>query len=302
MSEFKDLSVPNVEPGSAEWLGYMSASKIAAVVGHSEYDSYFSLWHRMNGTIEPEPDDDIKRRGHYLEPAIAAWFADQHPEWEIRETGMWINPECEWQSASPDRIVITGDGPQLLQIKSDAAHEYGEPGTDQVPIGYFDQVQWEMHVTGIHTCHLAVILPFLIFAEYVIEYDAEYAAALVDAAEPFMLSLLAGKKPSIDPMDGHTATYRAVKELHPDIDDEDVVLPDELATAFLQANETKKAAEQTVQAAKSVIAEYMGNAKSCSWNSKKLFGRQCRNGGTPYMVAAKNLPSITTTEGEVKAA
>lgn len=304
MSTFKDLSVPNVKPGSLEWLGYMSASKIAAVMGHSEYDSYFSLWHRMNGTVAQEPDDDTKRRGHYLEPAIAAWFQDQHPDWAIRETGMWINPACEWQAASPDRLVLTDgesfEGARLLQCKSDAAHEYGEPGSDQVPVGYFDQVQWEMHVTGIHICHLAVITPFLVFAEYVIEYDAEYAAGLVAAAEPFMLSLLAGDKPSIDPMDGHTATYRAVKELHPDIEDEDVVLPDDVALAFLTAREEKTAAEHAEQAARSVIADYMGNAKSCSWGGKKIFGRQVRGSGTPYMVAAKNLPN--TTQGEVKAA
>lgn len=294
MSTFVDRSVENVKPGSVEWLGYMSASKIAAVMGHSEYDSYFSLWHRMNGSIQPEPEDDVKKRGHYLEPAIAAWFQDQHPDWEIRETGMWINPDCEWQAASPDRIILTPEGPRLLQCKSDASHEYGEPGTDQIPVGYFDQVQWEMHVTGIHICHLAVISSYLVFEEYVIEYNPEYVAGLVAKAEPFMLSLLAGQKPSIDPMDGHTATYRAVRELHPEIDGSDYELTTEQATAFLAARAAKKEAEELEQAAKSVIADAMGAAKTASWNGAKLFNRQSKGGGTPYLVAAKNLPSIET--------
>lgn len=96
---------PRMEPGSPDWLATMSASKIAAVVGLSTYESRFSLWHRMSGLIDPEPDDDEKRRGHYLEPAIARWFADQHPEWVIEPTGTWGHQDRPWQTASPDRLV-----------------------------------------------------------------------------------------------------------------------------------------------------------------------------------------------------
>ena len=46
--------VPRLEPGSAAWLQRMSASKIAAVVGLSSYQSRFSLWHRMAGLVEQE--------------------------------------------------------------------------------------------------------------------------------------------------------------------------------------------------------------------------------------------------------
>ena len=75
-------------PGSPEWLQRMSASKIAAVVGLSPYQSRYSLWMQMAG-LAPQPvQTKAMSRGHYLEPAIAAWFADQHPDWTVTTTAV----------------------------------------------------------------------------------------------------------------------------------------------------------------------------------------------------------------------
>ena len=40
-----------IPPGSDEWRKYMTASKIAAVMGHSPYESRFSLWHRSSSWL-----------------------------------------------------------------------------------------------------------------------------------------------------------------------------------------------------------------------------------------------------------
>jgi len=41
--------IPELEPGSAGWYQFMTASKVAAAMGLSPYESPFSLWHRMAG-------------------------------------------------------------------------------------------------------------------------------------------------------------------------------------------------------------------------------------------------------------
>jgi putative phage-type endonuclease len=290
---FVDLSIPEVTPGSPEWFTYMTASKVSAIMKHSTYDSYLSLWLKMHGQIQPEQDTEITRRGHYLEPAVRAWFRDQHPEWHVTETGMWVHPEIPWAAATPDGIVHTPEGTELFEAKSSTLdHEWGEPLTDQVPPGYYDQAQWQMFVTGARRVRLAVIKSFLEFAEYVIEYDAEYMVIMLAAVTEFMDSLAAGRRPSIDPLDGHTATYQAIKELNPGIIDETVDLDDDIAIAYLQAVTERKAAEYIEQAAKSVIADYAGEARYVYWGNSKMFTRQSRGGGTPYLVASKNLPSI----------
>jgi len=294
--EFIDRSIANVAPGSPEWYSYMTASKIAAVMGHSTYDTWFSLWHRMNGTIELQPEDDQKRRGHYLEPAIAAWWADQFPDYDVYTTGLWVHPEVEWAAASPDRIPrhkLTG-APVLLECKSDANDAFGEPGTDQVPPAYFDQVQWQMGCTGIRTAYIAVLGGFLMFDWYVVEYDAAHFDAMMARATEFMTDLTLGNLPSIDPMDGHLATYQAVKELHPDIDRGTVL---ELSKAevvpYLQAVEESEAAKTRLQAATTVMADLLGNGHKVLYNSKTVAYRMSKGGGTPYLVKGKNLPAVS---------
>lgn len=293
MSTFVDVSIPEVAPGSEEWFTYMTASKVSAIMKHSTYDSYLSLWLKMAGRIQPQQDTDITRRGHYLEPAVREWFRDQHPDWQVTKTGMWVHPEIEWAASTPDGIIHAPDGTELFEAKSSTLdHEWGEPGTNQVPAGYYDQAQWQMFTTGLRRVRLAVIKSFLEFAEYVIEYDPEYVALMLATVTGFMDSLAKGERPSIDPLDGHTATYEAIKQLNPGIEDETHELGDEDAIRYLKAVTVRKAAESTEQGAKSVIADLAGEAHYIEWGGKKMFTRQSRNGGTPYLVASKNLPAI----------
>jgi putative phage-type endonuclease len=288
---FIDRSIPGIKPGSAEWMKYMSASKVAAIMGHSDYDSWFSLWHKMNGTIAPDPETDEHRRGHYLEPACLAWFHDQHPGWKFTPTGMWVHPDHEWASATPDEIGWTPDGQVIIEAKSsNLDYEWGEPGTDQIPPGYNDQVQWQMFCTGMRRAYLPVITNGLRFVEYVVDYDPGYVGEMLAVAIEFMATLKAGQKPSVDPLDGHLSTYQAVRELNPGILDETIDVDDDMALPFLEANADVKAAENRLQAAKNVLADYVGEAHYVTWGKTKLLTRQSKKGGIPYFVSARNLP------------
>lgn len=291
--QWTDPSVPEVAPGSPEWMTYMTASKVSAIMKHSTYDSYLSLWLKMAGQIPREQDTDITRRGHYLEPAVRAWFRDQHPEWQVTETGMWIHEDIPWAASTPDGIIHTPEGTRIFEAKSSTLDgEWGEPGTDQVPPGYYDQAQWQMFTTGLRRVHLAVIKSFLDFAEYVIDYDPAYVDGMLHKVNEFMTSLEQGRRPSLDPLDGHASTYEAVKQLNPGIEDEEYELEDADAIRYLKATAARKAADLVEQGAKTFIADQAGEARAITWNGKKLFTRQSRAGGTPYLVASKNLPTI----------
>ncbi|HAP90849.1 MAG TPA: hypothetical protein DCR15_14455, partial [Arthrobacter bacterium] len=133
---------------------------------------------------------------------------------------------------------------------------------------------------------------YLDFAEYVIEYDVEYVALMLAQVTEFMDSLEQGRRPSLDPLDGHAATYAAIKELNPGIEDETYELEDADAIRYLTAVAARKAAEELEQGAKSYIADLAGQAHYIKWGGKSVFTRQSRKGGTPYLVASKNLPTI----------
>jgi predicted phage-related endonuclease len=122
-----------------------------------------------------------------------------------------------------------------------------------------------------------------------IERDTERINYLTVAAKFFMDSLDRNEAP---PIDGSTHTYQAVRELHPDIEAEDVEIPESLATSWLDAKYDAEAISETEQRLKSEIAALTGNARRAVWNGTTLFTRQSRGGGTPYLVAARNLPTI----------
>jgi putative phage-type endonuclease len=281
------ILVPRLEPGSPEWLSRMSASKIAAVVGLSRFQSRFSLWHEMAGLLEPSPQSAVMSRGHYLEPAIAAWFADQHPDWTISETGTFKNPDRDWQIATPDRLVTHPNGHvELLQCKSAADHrdEWGADGSGQIPVGYRAQVTWEMDTVGVSTCHVAVIHAYLEFRSYIIEYDPVYADFLRDEAMLFLRDLADRRPPAID---AHKATYEAVRQLNPDILPEMVEVPDGIAELWLEAVMTERDAKGQRRFAAAMLSDHMGSAQDAYWRGRCIAQRRTKNGETPYLCVAR---------------
>jgi len=287
--------VPRIEPGNPEWLTIMSASKIAAVLGLSPWESRFSLYHRMTGMVGDDGNEQT-RRGHYLEPAIAAWFADQHPDWRLEETGTWLHPERRWQAATPDRIVHLPDGTvELVECKSSGMFEgWGDPGTDTIPVYYRGQVIWQLDTLGLQRCHVAVILPFLEFRSYVVEYDPGEAQFMRDTAADFLADIRNGNRP---PIDGSDATYQVVRQLHPDIDGDDREIPANLALDYRIACAEYDAAELTKRGLTSEIIDLMGTARYATWQSERVAMRvPGRKGKPPFL-----RPCKATTKGETAA-
>lgn len=304
------IPLPDLVPGSPEWLKRMTASKIAAVIGLSPWESRFSLWHRMAGLIEQQPETDQTRRGHYLEDAVARWFYDQHrPEFALSKGLAWAHPDRDWQAASPDRLIWDREcaadslpcavhAPKaLLEVKTTAdMDEWGEAGTDQIPPYYRCQVMWQLDTLSLPVAYVAVLLPRLEFREYRIDYNADEAAYLRAEAAQFLESLPTGALPQRPNLDDHIETYAAVRALHPEIDPRSEEVPADLAREFCDAVRGLKTAKTREQAARTALADHMGTAATAVYvdgdNRIKLADRRAKAGGTPYLQAASRLPEI----------
>lgn len=282
--------VPRIEPGNPEWLKIMSASKIAAVLGLSPWESRFSLYHRMTGMVGDDSNDST-RRGHYLEAGILAWFADQHPDWQIAKTGTWLHEERSWQAATPDSLAILPDGTtELVEAKTHAEMDkWGEPGTDNVPVYYRAQAMWQLDTLGLKRCHLAVLMPFLTFQPYIIDYNPAEAALLREAATEFLDDIANGNRPAIDDSD---VTYQVIRQLHPEVDGTDKEIPGYLASAYRRACENYTQAKRDKQGLTSEITDTMGSARYATWQGERIAMRvPGREGCPPFLrpcKAAKN--------------
>lgn len=277
-------------PGSAEWRRMMTASKVPSVLGLSPFKSRFTLWHEMNGTVDPEPENDAMIRGRILESAVAQWFALQHPEFGL--SGGMTHVLDGWLGATPDRMLFTTgvvNGDRILQVKTSTdLGEWGRAGTDEVPPGVRAQVMTELAVVGVPIAHVAVLLPFLEFREYVIEYDPVEAANIVTACAEFMASLREGRAPGLD---GSLDTYRTVRALHPDIDDELVDIDPELASLWLTARVDLATYEAVERERRARLVDAMGNARKAVANGWTLGSRTAKGDGTPYFLPSRALPT-----------
>ena len=284
-------------PGSPEWQKLITASKVAAILGVSPWDSPRSVWHAMRGDLPREPATDAQSRGHYLEPAILAWWRDKHDVGHDEGREYRLQPEYlleTWAAATPDMVACHPDDDTVLVEAKSAAYDndWGDPGTDAIPAYYLCQVFWQMHVSGIHRCYVPVIFGRgLRFAEYVVDYVPEYGAALEAKMREFYDSL-AGDPPDLDDT---VATYEAVRKVHKDIErGEEVELDGIDAEALVLSHASLKDMEAIARRAKSVVIDAMGRAQYATHNGVRIARRQPRGEDVTFVVVAK--PEDLSTE------
>ena len=291
MTALHGVELPPIEPGSPEWLTTISASKIAAIVGLSPYESPFSMWHKMAGNVTDTINPEYARRGHALEPVVCQWFADNHPDWQVSRCPSYAHPDQPLFTASPDRTVWLPDGTVgLLEAKTSAyADDWGAPGTDAIPPGYRAQVVWQMGVTGATRCYVQVLIGMgLTFAEYVVDFEPEEFDYLAKQATAFLATLPGGSAERIPAIDDSSATYEAVRALHPEIADEDIEVPAPTVDRFEAAHDALKAAETEFTGAKSELLDAMSGARRALLAGRIVARRQPSKYGVSLVrVAAK---------------
>jgi putative phage-type endonuclease len=294
--------IPDLDPGSPEWLRLMTASKVAAVLGLSPWESRFSLWHRLAGQLEGKPETASTLRGHYLEAGVAAFLADQYPMLRFGRTGTWVNKARPWQSATPDRIARDGRrAVAVAEVKTAADwEEWGRDGSDDIPPYYRAQVVWQMDCLGLPLGYVAVLLPRLQLRAYTLRYDAGEAEWIRGEVLAFLDTLPGGPAERRPDIDEHAETYTAVRKLHPQILDEDREVPLDMARAYCAAVTGLRAAEDEHALRRAQVADHIGDGKKAvvrvGDTTHTIASRQAKAGGTPYLVAARKQPDLTAEE------
>ena len=258
------MTTPQIQPGSPEWLRIITPSKIAAILGKSRFESPYRLWHRMAGNLPPDPPNDRFTAGHAMEHALAYIYKQEHPEWQLSPGEVQIHGDTDALGfralATVDRRASRGRYRRVVEFKTARSLEdWGDQFTDEVPLDYYLQVQAQQLITGWtqHPAHLMVMGPFFQWHTYEIPHDPQVAEKIVEAARAWQASLDAGTPP---PLDDTTATYYAVRDLHPDIEDRDVELDPATAHAYLSAADALDEAKRAEREAKTRLLDQMGKA------------------------------------------
>lgn len=278
-------------PGSPQWLQLVTASKVAAILGVSPYESPRSLWHRMRNELPNQPQTKDMSRGHYLEAGVLAWWKDQHNLIGPVLTQHYATlPDMAWAAATLDALVTDDMGNTIVvEVKTSArADEWGSPGTDEIPAYYAAQIMWQLAmVPDAHFACVAVLLgPGLDLVEFVVQRDDDLIAAIVERCHGFYVSLM--DDDAAPDLDDHVATFEAIRALHPDITPAaEAELTREQAAEFLDSGDVAKASAARERAAKTVVLDVMAKAQYGVCGGLRVARRQPSKNGVALYTATK---------------
>ncbi|WP_158608008.1 YqaJ viral recombinase family protein [Nocardia panacis] len=260
------VEVTALEPGSSRWSRKITASKIPGIFNASKFSSPTKEFHLLRGEIAPDGPSEATERGQDFEEIILRRFFRRHPELRQRGTRTFSRPGLEeWAAANPDDIAVNEHTGETfgVEAKTDGRGDYqwGPPGSTEIPLGYFLQVQWQMHMSGLRKTYVVCLGPFYDESEYIITYDPELAAAIEAHCAEFYRKAMdpTGEPPDVD---GHGETYNAIRRTHRDIErDWDWEVSIETAREFEAAVLGVDAADEALNLARSKLLRAMGNAR-----------------------------------------
>jgi putative phage-type endonuclease len=231
--------------------------------------SPFTLYQRKVGNIPDQDDSDQFAYGRHMEPFIAERFTARYPEFALEGNGeqLFAHPDRPWQMATPDRIAFDAgalpdirdcthgadcelhpDAGQLhnfddlplprmaqaplalVQCKTAWPNEdWGDEGSDEIPLYYRMQVLWELDVMGVLNAFVPTWFQgsYLRVYEVVLDDLAQRELALMrDAATMFLARIKTAEPP---PVDWQPGTRKALAALYSELDDVVIDVPHQLA-------------------------------------------------------------------------
>ena len=175
---------------------YIGGSDIGAILGLSKFRTPLEVWMEKTGKETKQSDSLPLRFGSFAEEFVASEYARATGFALLHDESIYIHPTYPFMSAHIDRFVL-GDAignemgntaSRLLECKTAnpfSRGDWGEQGTDQVPMSYLCQCIWYMAITGIEQCDLAVLFGNSDFRIYEIVRDLELEALVIEKALHF---------------------------------------------------------------------------------------------------------------------
>lgn len=287
------VALGHFTPGSAAWdearAGLcITATEIAAVMGLSPWQSPFSLWHKKTGLpTAPFEMAPAIEWGTRLEDAVALKWQEEHPGSLAAPAGTWRNRDREWQRATPDRLIypqpegefdVPDKAVGLLEVKtSPFGDDWGPAGTDEIPVHYRCQIQWQLDTLGLDTCHVALLVGGYDYREYTVDYDEADALLLRKAAADFLDTVRREERP---PIDGADATYQTIRVQPDGREDRDVEIPFGLVCRWDAAYEAQQAASTELTTVRGEVLDLIGNGYRAVCEGRRIAYRTVRDGKT----------------------
>lgn len=139
-----------LEQGSQEWISFrrsrIGASELPIIMGKSKWCTPRQLWKRKIGFVEKQSDNYAMSKGREYEPKIRELVCKTTKKDFFVATAV---------SNDNDTFIASLDGicdDYILEIKYAGKADHDTARNGSVPDHYYDQVQWQLFVTGYEKC------------------------------------------------------------------------------------------------------------------------------------------------------
>lgn len=252
---------------------HLGASQVPAALGVSPFTTPIELWQEYAGLVtRPAQLGPAARLGHALESGVAEVAAEILGV-EIRKGHTLEDPRETWRVATPD-FFTTDDA--TLQIKTSGLtsrapagvlDEWGEPGSDEVPVHVAVQVQVEMsiaratRIAQADHAYVAALLPGRGVQTYLVPFDSDVAQAIADKTRAFWSLVQSGTPPDPDESEAF-GVYLSRRFPSPSgrwLEPTEAV--ENNVRAYLDARRRAEEAERDMRAARNQITMSIGDAQ-----------------------------------------
>lgn len=187
----------------AEWLEQrksgIGSSEAGAVMGLNPWQSAYQLWRLKLGIDPPVQENFAMRAGHYLEAAVAHFYADATGATIIKSSaGDWIARDRKqpWLQVSPDRLAwpagVSHSPANRMIVECKTTQRTIDP--DHVPMSWFVQLQYQLMVMRLDRGALAWLTAGRDFGYLNVERDDTLCEMIATALAAFWEENIIGRK------------------------------------------------------------------------------------------------------------
>ena len=269
---------------------YLGGSDIGAILGFSKYRSAVDVWLEKTGRITSTVDNLPVRFGSFTEEFVASEYALSTGSTLVHHGAGIAHPSHSFMVGHIDRFVFDAknqkvgnsekplfdrDGKctasRLLECKTASPFnqsEWGELGSDEVPMAYLVQCLWYLAITNVEKADVAVLFGNSDFRIYEVTRDHELEELILTKAAQFWAEhVLADTAPAAQSeSDYQTLFKKAVLGKAVEADPALCEMTQRLAALSREI----KAKEMEVSTIKQTIMGQMGEAELLSYQGQVL--------------------------------
>lgn len=171
--------------------GFLGSTDIPSVLGVSPWRTAYDVWQEKTAPVLLPPSELTPaqektekrfRRGKRLEPWVMEMLEEEFNIFISKKNQRYTDPEYPWMQCEIDFEFVGGTGEEIngdiKTVSPFAAGEWGEEGTDEIPLQYACQFHWGLMITGRPQCLVGTLIGADDLRVYEVERDDELIAEM----------------------------------------------------------------------------------------------------------------------------